>query len=130
MQESLSIDNLTKVSLEIWKGASEDAIDGSEPAGQVDFIFGIGASGLTDFEYIIAGKKAGDKINIKTDSPEFHALMSHFSCEFKQAFKLSPTDTCLLVRVAGVIQADNREIVSAMAGGTTCGGSCDCGCGH
>ena len=130
MQKALTIDNLTKVSLEIRKETSEDDLKQNQPIALINFIYGIRASGLTDFEYLITGKKQGYEIVIKPQSKEVQALVSHFSCEFKDIVSLVSSDSHIRVKVTGVSQAENRDIVAAMAGSTACGGSCNCGCGH
>lgn len=129
MEMAPKIDNLMKVTLDVWKGSSEDNIDQSELPVRIHFIYGIGTAGLTEMEYALVEKKVGDVVRVKVGPTDFHALFSHLACKFHDVVGLHLADAWLMMKIVQISQADNREIVKAMADAGSCGGGCDCGCG-
>ena len=131
MDESLGIDGLMKVSLDIWKAPSPASVDLDQPPTPVTFIFGVGPGGLSEIEYALAGKKKGDRVTLTLSPNTFHAIFSHLACQFHGVAGDHSKPISLVIQVTGVSRAENREVVKAMAGGTgsSCSGGCDCGCG-
>lgn len=123
------IDNLMKVSLDIWPASSGEDMDQNRVPEKMSFIYGAGARGLNDFEYLIAGKKVGDEITVKVAPSDFHRMFSHLACEFRNVAGDHSGDVWLVVKVTGISLAENREVVKAIADSGACGGDCDCGCG-
>jgi hypothetical protein len=114
--EEESIGYLHRVTLEMDWG------DGKVP---FDFIFGIGAEGLSPFERELSGKEIGFEREFSLTRNELSGLFDHlmpplFLHDIPQAFTLK-------IRVVHVAQADQREIIKAMAEASSCGTHC---CGH
>jgi hypothetical protein len=108
---------LKKVNLEMeWDGER----------GPFDFVFGIGVDGLSPFEIDLEGKGAGYESAYHLTRAELNGLFQHllpplFLCDIPEAFTLK-------IRVVGIGQADQREVIKAMAEASSCGSDC-CG-GH
>lgn len=91
-----------------------------------DFIFGIGIDGLSPFEWDLEGKGVGHEGVYDLKRAELNGLFHHlipplFLCDVPEVFTLK-------IRVVGIGQADQREVIKAMAEASSCGSGC-CG-GH
>ena len=96
--------------------------EGSAP---FDFIFGVGTGGLSPFELHLAGKEPGYE-------HEFHLKRKELQCFFQHLLPPLflhevPESFTLKVRVVHVSEADQREVIKAMAEASSCGSHC---CGH
>jgi hypothetical protein len=128
-----TIDNLKKISLSVEAGSAPEDMNLTPQPIACEFIFGIGPSGMSPFEYQLVGKKTGDSLLLplaKTDSPHF---FEHIILPIEHLFD-NRDAVYLKLKVVRVAVADSREVVKAMAemahlseGG--CGGGCGCGCG-
>jgi hypothetical protein len=90
-----------------------------------EFIFGIGTGGLSPFEFDLAGKSEGHEGEYHLKRTQLNGLFQHltpplFLCDVPDAFTLK-------VRVVGIGEADQREVIKAMAEASSCGSQC---CGH
>jgi hypothetical protein len=90
---------------------------------QFDFIFGIGAEGLSPLEFDLAGKEVGHESEYNLIRGQLDRLFQHLS----PPLLLSdvPDAFTLKVRVLGIGKADQKEVIKAMAETSSCG----C-CGH
>ena len=129
MQEKSEIVGpMKKISLKYTAGSTEksnDIISAPEP---MEFIFGLGADGLTPFEYELEGKAQGDKLSLFIHR---HRVLETFGHLLSKMGKL-PIDAAsfyLNLEIAGIGEVEQRELVRALAATTACGGDCDCGCG-
>jgi hypothetical protein len=123
-----SIGPLKKVSLVYTVGrtpGSNDLIDTPKP---LSFIFGLGVTGLTPFEYEIAGKQAGEGGVIPVHRQRVPAFFGHI---MPWGLNLSGEVDLFYLRykITGIENAESREVVKAMAEASACGTGCDCGCG-
>lgn len=118
---------LKKVSLEITVGTTPELKDlGSNPES-VEFIFGIGVDGLTPFECAIEGKIEGEESAVKVQQAELNEFFGRLvGCISK--FSMDADPLFINYKIRSVSDSSPREVVKAMAGGSGCGGSCDCGC--
>jgi hypothetical protein len=106
------------------------------PASPVDFsfLYGIGSDGLCPFELALSEKCQGDTLRLMVGAAESREFFGHLLIPLRQAFNLRamPESMWLQIEVTGVTDADNREVVKALAEnighGGGCGGTCDCGC--
>ncbi len=123
-----SIGPLKKVSLVYTAGrtpGSNDLIDTPKP---LSFIFGLGVTGLTPFEFEIAGKHVGDEGVV----PLHRGKESAFFGRIMPWGLNLPADIDLFYlryKITGLLNAESREVVKAMAEASACGTGCDCGCG-
>jgi hypothetical protein len=81
---------------------------------------------LTAFEYALAGKRPGDKIQLHIQSSEMGPFFQHIRLPVLSRAGHLP-DFFLSVRVKDIQPADSREVVKALADAAECGCSC---CGH
>ncbi len=97
-----------------------------------NFIYGTASSGLNPFEIELADKVEGDEFKFAMRASELHDKLGHLLKPLKQtlALQILPQELHLNIKVMKVETASEREIIQAMtdALGSSCGGSCDCGC--
>ncbi|MFO7932314.1 MAG: hypothetical protein ACQETG_08970 [Thermodesulfobacteriota bacterium] len=121
-----AIEPLKKVTLQISAGKRPSGQELMGPE-QMDFIFGLGRTGLTPLERQVEGKTVGHCTSLeiyRSYIPEFFGHIFPFPMKLK-----IPLDPFYInMKVLSVDSADPREVVSAMAEITACSG-CDCGCG-
>ncbi|MDM8551671.1 hypothetical protein QUF72_16410 [Desulfobacterales bacterium HSG2] len=118
------IENLKKVTLSVEAGRTQDSMDLTQPF-QFEFIFGLGTEGLTPFEYELADKNEGDEISFCLKREKTREIFEHLCLPFHHLSE-RPDSFYLKARVVKVAQAENTEVVRAMAGITSCGDHC-CG---
>jgi hypothetical protein len=121
------VDNLCKVTLQIEAGTALDRMNLTPEPVQYEFVFGIGAAGLTPFEFQLASKAPGDVVRLQVPSHQWGDYFRHLSLPGLLPSS-SPTEVFLKATVTSVRAAAGREVVKALAEMTECGG-CDCGCG-
>ena len=118
------IENLMKVSLSIRTEKSDPAGEGDVPFA---FIYGVGPDGITPFEKALFGKVVGERIHIGDTAGNCLEALGHLRPALCEQTGIVSADS-LQVTVTGVVKAQDREVVKAMAAGGGCG-DCDCGCG-
>ncbi len=127
MSEQLEIiDNLKKVRL-LLKALIED--EGSKSTGveePYEFIFGIGSEGLSPIEMKLRGLKRGDELTFETAKDKWRELFGHLHSPSLPGLEKN-SQIALKISVEDVGPAEQREIVQAMSGATTCGSDC---CSH
>lgn len=127
MQESrepATIDHLKKITLRIEAASPDVQRDTPLQTQWLTFVYGLGTSGLTPFEYALAGKTTGDVVAVSLRAAEAVSTFGHLRPLVEMP---SAADVQLKVRVEKIEPAGGREIISAMAAAAECG--CDCGCG-
>ena len=123
--KSAVVENLKKVTITIEAGTSPESMDiTSEPADFV-FIFGLGASGLTPFEYELANKHCDEEVILRIYPRDIPVIFAHLDLPF---FHQQPElDSFFLkTRIEDVQPATGRELIKAMAAMAECGDGC-CG---
>lgn len=114
-------------------GKDRDTLDLTPDPVLFDFIYGVGKEGFCAFESALFGKVAGEKSTITITADEAGEIFGHMRMQICSSLGLTKiADPFFLeITVTGVSQADNRELVQAIAKAASqggCGGSCDCGC--
>jgi hypothetical protein len=82
---------------------------------------------ITPFEKAFFGKSVGDRVRVEIEPAGYRETVGHLERPlFEQIGILKAT--CLQATVAGISRARDREVVEAMASGSSCT-DCGCGCG-
>ncbi len=124
-------ENLTKITISIQAGTSQDTMTLTPKYPGLKFIFGLGSAGMTPFEYELVDKAEGESVLIHLKKEGFHSFFEHLNPPLMDLFDVRD-NIYLRVKISTVTPAENREIIKAMAdmaahGGT--GSDCGCGCG-
>ena len=123
------VDYLTKVSLELEAGSRPDHMDLTKNPLPHDFVFGAAANGITPFEKALFAGAVGDEQTFQITKDNAYDILGHLRSPLLRHLSV-PLPFFLKARITRIDQADNREVIQAMAaslGG--CGDGCDCGCG-
>jgi hypothetical protein len=118
---------LKKVSLTLFIGRSGTSIDNANPR-HMEFIFGTGIGGLTDFECMLAGKHVGDEIFLSCNKSDTYHQFAHLYKDLP-GFPADTDQIVLRAVVENVSEPTHREIVRSLAESASCGSDCGCGCG-
>jgi hypothetical protein len=129
-----SIEYLKKVGLAVLAGSESGKYSLTPSPVSFEFLYGIGGDGLTPFEAALGAKQQGDTLTLTVAADDAAQFFGHFLPPLRQSLGLHllPATICLHLRVTAVTDAENREVVQALAkvaGHGGCGGSCGCGCG-
>ena len=122
------VETLKKISLKLEAGTSAQNMDLSLVNPDFEFIFGIGPSGITPFEYELVDKTEGQEIVIELKKENMAVFFEHFQPPIIQADD-DVKALFLKIKVKTITAADQREVVKALADATAHGHGCDCGCG-
>ena len=128
MQNATAISPLTKVTLTLTARADDSSMGQPQVKTQFEFVYGIGAEGLSAFEKELHGLFIGDRVTIRTTADEMQSYFEHLRCPLLEAVKLQPPFD-LTIEVQSATPATNRELVHALANRDVGGCDCDCGCG-
>ena len=122
------VENLKKITLKLEAGTSPQNMDLSLDKSDFEFIFGIGPSGISPFEYELVDKTEGQEVLIEIKKEDISNFFEHLHPpiiplnEDIEGFFLK----IIIQKIAAV---DHREVVKALADVTAHGHGCDCGCG-
>jgi hypothetical protein len=122
------VESLKKVTLAVTPLIASDASESAGPAQNVEFIFGVGPQGLSPFEYELAGRQPGDTIRVTVPPGKTGEVFCHMQSLFC-GMAPNQDSLCLEVSIVDVSDAQQRDVVRALAGAAACGSDCDCGCG-
>lgn len=89
-----------------------------------EFVFGVGSGGLSPLEMAIQGKTEGDGMVLDVPEEGWEVFFEHLPVPDPGLLDLQSNER-LRLTVEGVVHADQREVVGAMAEAA----ACDC-CGH
>ena len=124
-ERPLNIENLMKVTLNIRTADASAADDSGTP---FEFIYGVGPSGITPFEKALFGKGIGDLISLDVAPSAFCETFGHLGLPLGEQTGIMAS-VSLQVTITGIVRAQDREVVKAMAAGGSCS-DCGCGCGN
>ncbi|MDZ7831220.1 MAG: hypothetical protein U5L07_05680 [Desulfobacterales bacterium] len=119
---------MKKITLKYTAGTAEGSDDLISPAESCEFIYGIAPEGLTPFEYALADKSPGDRIQYRVERARVIETFGHLLSNMGK-MPIDQARFYLTIELTDVQEADQREVVRALAGTTACGGDCGCGCG-
>ena len=125
-----NVEPLQKISVTLRAGATPGDMNLPLPRTGLTFICGIGTGGMTPFEYLLAGRGAGEEISFHVTRSGMEPFFERLAPAFSEPFK-DRDEVHFQVAISRIEPADGREIVRAMAELTAHAGSggCDCGCG-
>jgi len=123
------VDYLKKVTLELEAGTGPDRMDLTQSPLQHAFVFGVASNGITPFEKAFFSCTVGEEQIFDIKGQNACDTLGHLTSSLLTQLPVSPP-FFLKARIAHVAQADNREVIQAMAATLNgCGDGCDCGCG-
>jgi len=125
-ENGLAVAPLRKISLVLEAGTGPDRMDLTPGAIPFEFVFGVGARGLSPFEFELADRKEGDGLSIPVKREEQSDFFQHL---FVPALAMpeSPGAFYLKVEILKVSESDPKEVIKAMAEAAACADHC---CGH
>ena len=122
------VDNLKKVTLHLQAGTAANDMNLSLSVPEFEFIFGIGPSGMSPFEYQLVNKAAGEELSMPLPKEQAHQIFEHLDVPVMHLFvKLDLL--YLNIQILKIEQPDSREVVKALAEIASHDHGCDCGCG-
>ena len=132
MEDSrIAVENLKRVKITVQAGSSPETMDIVPEPVNFEFIFGLGTSGLTPFEFSLANKHRDDEVILHINLRDIPETFAHIDLPILQ--DLPEKDSIYLKTIIADIQpAAGRELIKAMAEMGGCGGgdgnSCGCCC--
>ena len=127
--DMVKIENLKKITLTLQAGTTPDTMDLPLKHPEIEFIFGLAPEGMTPFEYELVEKTEGEEVLLLLKKDACNEFFEHLSSLFWDLFE-ERDELYLKAKIDAVADAENREIVRAMAERAAHGGGgCDCGCG-
>ena len=120
------VENLRMVTVSMEAGVTAETMDLTSTPQEWEFVFGIGSDGLTPLEFALAGKNIGEEVLMHVKREDLANTFQH--APITRFWLSRPLEGCWLkLRVVGVREADQREIIKALAEMAACGGEC---CDH
>ncbi len=125
-QSKRKIEGFKKVTVLIEAGTNEKEMDLTPEPVSFEFVVGVGPEGYTTFEYELLEKRVGDILHFEIQGWRFDEMFGRLAVPLPD--KVRSMDAFFMkVTVYGIGDADQKEIVRAMAGRVgDCGGNC-CG---
>jgi hypothetical protein len=117
---------LKKITLSWEAGSRPDAMDLTSGPALFEFIYSLGAEGLSPFEYELADKEVGDIVSIHGNRRQISEIFEHLEVLLLNLPK-DPESFYLRLKVIEINPEDQREVIKAMAETASCGDHC---CGH
>ena len=125
------VDYLKKVTLALEAGTLSDDMDLTTIPIRFTFIFGVATDGINLFEKALHAGAVDDERVIDIQPGTSNEILGHLKKDMLSLLP-APPPFFLKVRITHIVQAENREVIQAMATSVSdCsgGGDCDCGCG-
>ena len=123
------VDYLKKVTIELEAGSKSDHMNLTNAPFQHTFVFGVASDGITLFEKAFFAGTVGDQQTFEIKGENACDILGHLRTSLLSQLPVSPP-FFLKARITNIVQAENREVIQAMAATLNdCGDNCDCGCG-
>ena len=117
---------MQKITLSLEYGVGIEPERETASCPPVEFVYGMGTSGLTPLEIALADKTVGDAILLQLQQSQIPVFFGHIRYPAFQA--PGPSDEIFLkARILTISPASSREVVRTLADVANCGDSC---CGH
>ncbi len=128
-ESNRKIEGLTKVTLLLEAGTHEKKMDLTPEPVSFRLVVGVGPEGYTNFEYELMGKTVGDILRFEIRGWRVDEMFGRLAIPLPERVRLMDV-FFMKVTVYAIEDADQAEIVRAMAGRVTdCGGGGGC-CGN
>jgi hypothetical protein len=119
---------LKKITLSVNARTQPERNHSDQKSQAFELIFGLGTEGLTPFEFLLSKQNQGDTFSLNLHPNDIcqtfrHIALPHFD------FPESAESIFFTFQMIKVEEAENREVIKAMAELSSCGGSCEC-CSH
>jgi hypothetical protein len=124
--ETEKIEVLKKIILSVEAGTAPDSMDLTPQPSQFEFIYGLGTSGLTPFEIQLADKTVGEEVQLHMSREDIPQVFQHLVF-FPLNLPEHADSFYLKLKIKSVLQADQREVIKALAEIANCEDHC---CGH
>jgi hypothetical protein len=124
--ETEKIEVLKKIILSVEAGTAPDSMDLTPQPSQFEFIYGLGTSGLTPFEIQLADKTVGQEVQLHMSRDDIPQVFQHLVF-FPLNLPEHADSFYLKLKIKSVLQADQREVIKALAEIANCEDHC---CGH
>jgi len=124
--ETEKIEVLKKIILSVEAGTAPDSMDLTPQPSQFEFIYGLGTSGLTPFEIQLADKTVGQEVQLHMSREDIPQVFQHLVF-FPLNLPEHADSFYLKLKIKSVLQADQREVIKALAEIANCEDHC---CGH
>ena len=125
-QKGKGIKTLDKIHLLLEVGNTPGIMNITGKPQDFQFIFGLGTSGLTPFEYHLADKKEGEIIAVEIKSRDMSEIFQHL-LPLPVNIPDEPDTLFLKIEIFKITKAEPKEVIKAMAEIAACGDQC---CGH
>ena len=125
-QKEKSIKTLDKIHLLLEAGTGPETMNVTDGPQDFQFIFGLGTSGLTPFEFHLADNKEEEMITFEIKVKEMNEIFQHLS---PLLLKIPDKEEFLFlkIKILEVTKADPKEVIKTMAEIAAC---VDRFCGH
>ena len=121
-----SVAPLKKVHVEITLSVgSADSTGASGEVRTLAFIYGLGSSGLSPFEFHLAQAGTGDTVQLEVDPEQWDSYFGLLHLTWPESLP-QHAKRRIQVQVQAVNTPPQREIIQALAESTACGSGC-CG---
>ena len=120
------VETMQKITLRLETADTTDPGGGTESFPNIEFVYGLGSSGLTPFEFALAEKTVGDEIQLQLHRTQMATFFGHIHIPAVLAAQ-GADSVALKARILDISPASNREVVKTLAEVANCGDSC---CGH
>ena len=120
------VESLKKVKIAMQAGSSPESMDILSKPVEFEFIFGLGTSGLTPFEFSLANKYRDDEVILHINLRDIPKTFAHIDLPlFHDLPELE--SLYLKAKIEYIQPAAGRELIKAMADLSGCGGNGCCG---
>jgi len=125
---------LKELTFNVWSGKSQETLDSYFGPIEWSFIFGIGSSGMSDFEIAIDKLGLGEVFELNIEKSKLNSYFGGIFGDLGARLVMPETEGLISLKfeLKEVVTPEPKEIVTAIAalqksGGCGCGSDCGCG---
>ncbi len=125
---------LKELTFNVWSGKSQETLDSKSEPIEWSFIFGIGSSGLSDFEIAIDALGLGEVFELDIEKSRLNSFFGGIFGGLGSRLVMPETEGLISMKfeLKEIATPEPKEIVTAIAelqksGGCGCGSDCGCG---